>query len=66
MSPDFKKDKEEILEKNRIHYQNNKEKIKQLQRFVVQCECGCPIQRVSLTNHKKTKKHTKLMEELTI
>ncbi len=29
----------------------------------VQCECGCVVQDIELTRHRKSKKHIKLLEE---
>ena len=32
--------------------------------FIVLCECGCSIRRDSMTKHKNSKKHQKIMKEL--
>ena len=36
---------------------NNKESIKEHNLEKITCECGCSITRISLSRHKKTKKH---------
>ena len=40
----------------------NKDKISEYYKQKVTCECGCTVSRYSLTRHKKSKKHMKLME----
>tara|TARA_R110000787_G_scaffold158793_1_gene272659 strand:- start:16 stop:549 length:534 start_codon:yes stop_codon:yes gene_type:complete len=40
----------------------NKDKISEYYKQKVTCECGCTVSRYSLTRHKKSKKHLKLME----
>lgn len=66
--------REVILEKQKEYRENedNKDKIKNIQHKwylenknsfseKVKCECGCEVNRSSLLNHKKTKKHLDLI-----
>ncbi len=55
-----KENREQILEKQRNYYCSKIEDLKQK----VMCECGCEITRYSINNHKNTKRHKKLMENL--
>ena len=56
--------KEELLEKGRIRYEKNKERECSRKREKITCECGCVVARGNLTEHKRTQKHLKLMEEI--
>ena len=53
------KNKEFKKERNKKYYEKNRDKFTK----IIICECGCKIQQ-SLSNHKKTEKHKKLMEIL--
>jgi len=70
-------DEEELkkynLQRHQRYYQNNIEKIKEYQKkyrddnclkkkeYMI-CDCGCSITRASLSRHKKSDKHIKLMK----
>ena len=49
--------KKEISERQQKYYENNIEKKKEK----VTCECGCILSRHALTEHRKTPKHLKLV-----
>jgi hypothetical protein len=53
--------KDDILLRQRQGYDSNKEKIKAYRAIKVVCGCGCEITRYSLSQHKKTLKHKKLL-----
>ena len=55
--------KEEIKENKKQYYETHKEEIKEKNIQKVECECGCIIPKHSLINHKKTRKHLKLLNE---
>ena len=63
---------EKISEKSKIYSEKNREKIKENRKKndeknreknqeKVECECGCIVARWSLTRHRKSPKHLKLM-----
>ena len=56
------------LELDKISYHKNKhkheEKVREKRREKITCECGCVFRRDSKSKHEKTKKHTRLMEQL--
>ena len=60
--------KEKRKEYNKEYYEKNKdvldEKKEEWGSFIVLCECGCSIRRDSMTKHKNSKKHQKIMKEL--
>lgn len=52
--------RDKMLQKHKQYYQDNKKKLKEK----VTCECGAVIVRKSLTRHKKTNKHKRLLQAL--
>lgn len=56
------KNKEHIAEKAKEYRENNKDVIKEKKNEKMTCECGCEVTRNHLSEHRKTKKHNKLME----
>tara|TARA_R110000764_G_scaffold225350_1_gene314795 strand:- start:124 stop:702 length:579 start_codon:yes stop_codon:yes gene_type:complete len=54
--------KDKLAEQQKQYYTNNKDKILEQMNQKVTCECGCIVNRSSLTRHKRTKTHLKLME----
>ena len=44
--------------------EKNKDRIKQRQTEIVDCECGCSIKRACMWCHKRSNKHSTLMEAL--
>lgn len=60
------KNKEIITEKMKEWHKNNKEFLKKKNSEIITCECGCLITNNSLTRHKKTNKHLKLMNSLAL
>ena len=58
----YYEDNKEELKNFRIqYYKNNKEKINEK----ISCECGCIVTKAGLLNHKKSKKHIKLLNDTT-
>jgi hypothetical protein len=55
--------KEKLKEYNLEYKKENKAKIKQQQTQPFICECGCTIQRMEKTRHRKTQKHINLMKQ---
>lgn len=51
------KNKERKTQKDKEYYEKNKDKIKEYRCQKIKCECGCELQKNTLSNHKKTKKH---------
>ena len=47
-------------------YQNKKEEIEAKKRIIIECECGCLIQKTHRSAHIKTFKHLQLMNKLNI
>lgn len=71
--------KEQIVENDKLYYQNNKDKIKERSRNyhhknkeridearsqIITCSCGAEIQKRYISKHSKTPKHLKRLEEL--
>ncbi len=56
----YQKNREKVLEKNRIYYNKNREKANEK----IKCECGCFINKRNIKRHQKTKKHLKLINLL--
>ena len=54
----YEQNKENILTKNKIYRDNNKEKL----RIKMSCICGSIFNKRGLTDHMKTKKHIKYLE----
>ena len=54
--------KEKILEQKKQYYIDNKDKILEQQKQKMTCDCGCIVNKGSITRHKKSKKHKKLMQ----
>ena len=52
--------KEMLNEKDRKYYADNKERLSEK----ITCECGCIVRRDSMTKHKRTQKHSDLMDNL--
>jgi predicted GIY-YIG superfamily endonuclease len=58
----YQNNKEVILEKLAENYQNNKEVIAEYNAEKVVCECGSEVNKSSLLQHKKTKKHINFLK----
>ena len=57
----YRSENNEMLnEKDRKYYADNKERLSEK----VTCECGCIVRRDSMTKHKRTQKHSDLMDNL--
>jgi hypothetical protein len=54
--------KDKIAERDKQYRIKNKTKISERQNEKVTCKCGCIVSKGNLSQHKKTKKHLKLME----
>lgn len=46
---------------NKQYREKNEQQLKQKAKEQIECECGCMISRSHISCHKKTKKHSKLM-----
>ena len=62
----YNKNKKKIAEKKKKYDETHKEEIKEYWSKIITCECGCEITQKSLTRHKKTAKHIKLMENIKV
>ncbi len=65
----IEKRKQKIRESNKKYREKNKEKIRQYQKEYhkkkILCQvCNCYIQRVSLSRHKKSKKHLRNLDKI--
>ena len=58
--------RDKILEINKKYYEENKNKISEKDKIKVLCECGCEIRKRSISRHKQSRKHIKLMKSNTI
>lgn len=56
--------KEKVNEKHKQYYQSNKDKLSKHASEQIPCECGINVSRRNISTHRKTKNHTKLMEQL--
>jgi len=57
------KNKDKIRKINAEYYAKNKDKITEKKKEKVQCECGSEVRRSDLSQHRKTKKHQKWVEQ---
>ena len=55
--------REKIRQSQRDNYENRKHIVKAYHSSIVNCPCGCSVKRCSIANHRKTKKHLKLMKD---
>lgn len=55
------KNKEKVASYKKTYNANNKQSIKEHNLEKIKCECGCEVSRISLSRHKKTKKHIDMM-----
>ena len=55
-----------IKEKEKKYRELNRDTINENARQKVKCECGCEIKRFSISYHKQSNKHIKLMNDLKI
>ena len=60
----YETNKEYIKEQTKQHYENNKEQIKENRKRKITCKCGCEVNKNSLKRHKRTKKHTDLINPI--
>ncbi len=60
----YQNNREEIIEKNRIYYQENKTKIEARRREKIFCLCGCQVSRRERKKHLKTIRHREQMKAL--
>ena len=57
--------KEEILVRNKQYREDNKDKIAIKKKEKITCECGCIVVKNSMTCHRKTEKHKRLLASAT-
>ena len=58
----YDKNKDILQEKRKIKYEEKKEEISEKRKEIIECECGCLIQKHHLSQHKKTIKHSELLK----
>jgi hypothetical protein len=58
--------KDKIKISRRKYYDANINKIKEYQKEVLVCKCGCNITRKAMKNHERTKRHIKQINNITI
>jgi len=58
--------KEKIIEKGKEYHKENRDKILEYNKTPYVCECGTSCTKCSVSRHKKTAKHIKLMESKVI
>ena len=56
--------RDEIRDERKQRYEKNKDEINKKRRQKITCECGCVVNKSSLSNHCKSKNHNRLMEKL--
>ena len=61
MAEYYQENKEELLKKNNEYRLNNIEKINKRGRTKIVCECGSEINKNSISSHRKSAKHAKLL-----
>ena len=49
------------IERVKQYYESNKESIKQYRKETFECECGCVTRRDNIAQHKRSRKHHKLI-----
>jgi hypothetical protein len=60
----YHNNKEEYLAKQKERYEANKEQILAKQKEKITCECGCILAKNNMRDHRKSKKHIDLMENI--
>ena len=64
MKEHYNDNRERILEYAKNYKNENKERVKAFNSQKTQCECGCWISRRHMASHRRTPKHTTLMEQI--
>jgi hypothetical protein len=59
-----KQNKDKTKEHRKEYYEQNKDKMNERKKERIQCDCGMTYSRTNKTQHCKTKKHIKLLEQL--
>jgi hypothetical protein len=57
----YEQNKEKLQQKQKIKYEENKKEINDKRKEIVECECGCYLQKWHISRHMKTAKHTELL-----
>ena len=52
-----------ILQRKKEYYAKNKDKICEIAKEKIKCECGCEVVKYKLNRHQTTKKHIELMNK---
>ena len=58
-----KENKKTLAKKKKEYYENNIDKIKEIKKIRIICECGQDIAKAKKSRHIKSEKHIRLMEE---
>ena len=59
----YEQNKANLQQKQKIKYEENKNEINDKRKVIVECECGCLIQKWHLSRHLKTAKHAELLKQ---
>ena len=61
----YEQNKAKLQQKQKIKYEENKTEINDKRKEIIECECGCLIQKWHLSRHMKTVKHIELLNTKT-
>ena len=59
----YENNKKKVKQKVKEYYENNKQKVNERRKEKITCECGRSVRKDTLSRHKKSKIHLKLMEQ---
>ncbi len=62
----YQENKEKIDKRHQKYYDENKNEINDRRKIIIECECGCLIQKWHLSRHIKTTKHVELLKQKAI
>lgn len=60
----YKENKEKIIQQQKEYYEENKKVIEEKRKIKITCQCGSVIRKPGLSEHKKSNKHLKYIEEI--
>ncbi len=58
----YEANKQQLQQKQKNKYEENKKEINDKRKEIIECECGCFIQKWHLSRHVKTAKHNELLQ----
>ena len=59
----YEQNKVKLQQKQQIKYEENKTEINDKRKEIIECECGCSLQKWHLSRHLKTAKHAELLKQ---